>query len=200
MSARKVVLAVALAAIGGCKKDDSGHGPPRTRSQDMNVTAVPPGPVGGTLGGRAFQTVQAWYRVVRMPGRERVDLIFSEGRPTRLCGESEPELSREVWVRMPGITTLHTGVLRVDPPASTPISVHYEWTVDDKWRGHGGGSAMLSVDEVSVGAVAGRVHICFDDTAQSCVEGSFRASECRNELDLDGPRALVRQREGVPPP
>ena len=197
MKIRSLALLLALGA--GCQKEATTRHAPRVASQAMSAAAVPPGVVGGTLVGAPFHTVQAWYRVARMPGRERVDLIFSEGRPTRLCGESEPELSREVWVRVPGVTGLHPGELRVDPGASTPISVNYEWPVDEKWHGHGGGSALLSVDEVTVGAIGGRLHICFDDASQSCVEGTFRATECRNELDVDGPRALVRQREGVPP-
>ena len=198
---RASALAVAACvALGACREGAPPSRPPAMRSQAMDLAAVPPTPVAGSLRGRSFRTVEAWYRVVRMPGRERVDLIFSEGRAARLCGESVPELARHVWVRFPGVTQLAVGAVRVDPPAEAPMSLHYEWAEHDKWAGHGGGSAALSVDEVAPGAVAGRVKICFNDAAQSCVTGAFRAQECRNELDLDGPRAAVRQREGVPRP
>ena len=199
MSARIFVLASLCAALGACHREARPR-PPAMRSQAMNLAAVPPSPVAGALRGRPFRTVEAWYRVVRMPGRERIDLIFSEGHVARLCNESEPELARHVWLRFPGITQFAVGDLRVDPPAQSPFSVHYEWTEDDKWTGHGGGSAALAVEEVAPGAVVGRAKVCFGDATQSCVEGAFRARECRNELDLDGPRSGARQREGVPRP
>lgn len=200
MSARALAFVAACASLGGCHRAAERPRPPAVRSQDMEVAAIPPTPVAGSLRGRAFRTVEAWYRVVRMPGRERVDLIFSEGHAARLCGESLPELARHVWVRFPGITQLPVGVARVDPPAAAPFSVHYEWTEREKWRGHGGGSAAIAVEEVVRGTVVGRAKICFGDATQSCVAGSFRAQECRSELDIDGPRSGIRQREGVPVP
>lgn len=193
-------LAALLLALAACAKAPERPRPPAVLSAAMDLASVPPTAVAGSLRGRPFRTVEAWYRVSRLAGRERVDLIFSEGRAARLCGESTPELARHVWLRVPGVTQLAPGVLRVDPPAASPLSAHYEWAEDEKWRGHGGGAVALSVDEVSPGAVAGRVRVCFADAAQSCVAGSFRAQECRSELDLDGPRAGIRQREGAPPP
>jgi hypothetical protein len=200
VSARSLVLALvaACASLSACHRE-APRRPPAMRSQAMDLAAVPPTVVSGSLRGQPFRTVEAWYRVVRMPGRERVDLIFSEGRATRLCGESSPELARHVWVRFPGVTRLAVGVQRVDPPAVSPFSVHYEWAEHDKWAGHGGGSAAIGVDAVTPGTIVGRAKICFGDATQSCVAGSFRAQECRNELDLDGPRSGVRQREGAPP-
>lgn len=193
-----LALAAACASLTACHRE-APRRPPAVRSQAMDLAAVPPTPVAGSLRGQAFRTVEAWYRVVRMPGRERVDLIFSEGRATRLCGESTPELARHVWVRFPGVTRLAVGEQRVDPPATSPFSVHYEWTEHEKWVGHGGGSAAIGVDAVTPGTITGRAKICFGDATQSCVTGSFRAQECRNELDLDSPRSGIRQREGAPP-
>ncbi len=200
MSARTFILVALCLALGACTRGATRTKPPTMRSRDMNLAAVPPTALAGVLRGRAFHTVEAWYRVVRTPGRERIDVIFSEGRVARLCGESVPELSRHVWVRLPGITRFSVGTTRVDPPAETPLSVHYEWAENEKWTGHGGGSAVLTIDSVAPSVVAGRAKICFGDTTQSCVEGSFRARECRSELDLDGPRAGARQGEGAAPP
>jgi hypothetical protein len=195
---RPLALVVVCAALAGCKRPVA-RSTPAMRSSAMDLAAIAPTAVAGSLRGSPFRVVEAWYRVERAPGRERVDLILSEGHVGRLCGESVPELSRHVWVRFPRVTELAVGALRVDPPATTPISVHYEWADDGKWTGHGGGSAVVAVDEVAPGAIAGRAKICFDDPARSCVAGSFRARECRSELDLDGPRSGVRQREGAAP-
>jgi hypothetical protein len=200
VSPRAVLLAaVACASLAACHRPPPRR-PPAMRSQAMDLSAVPPTPVAGSLRGEAFRTVEAWYRVVRMPGRERVDLIFSEGRAGRLCAESAPELARHVWVRFPGVTQLAPGAQRIDPPAQTPFSVHYEWAEHDKWAGHGGGSAAIAIESVSPGTLVGRAKICFGDATQSCVAGAFRAEECRSELDIDGPRSGIRQREGAPAP
>jgi hypothetical protein len=200
MTRRWATLASVLTALLACAQTEPPGRPPARRARDMDVDAIPAAPVHGTVHGEPFQLAEAWYRVVRFHGRERIDLILSEGHATRLCGESDPELARHVWLRFPGITRFAPGVARVDPPAQAPFSVHYEWTVDEKWRGHAGGSAVVALDTVEFDRVTGRVRVCFDDAAQSCVEGGFRASECRNELDVDGPRAGVRQREGTPVP
>lgn len=178
---------VALLATSGCRHEAETRRPPARRSEAMAVALIPPAPVAGRLAGQPFRLRTAWYRVQRRPGRERVDLVLSEGARTRLCSESAPDHARHVWLRFPGVTALRPGEQRLDPPSARPFSVHYERVVGARWRGHGGGSAVVAFDSVQPSAVAGRLEVCFGDAAQSCVAGSFHAAECWSELDLDSP-------------
>ncbi len=157
------------------------------RANDMRVDAIPPPPVSGTVDGQPFHLRTAWYRIQRRMGRDRVDLILSEGGRARLCGESTPDRARHVWIRFPSVTALHTGVQRVDAPATNPFSIHFERILDGRWRGHSGGVGVVSVDTVERTTVTGRLRACFDDEGASCVSGTFRAEECQSELDLDSP-------------
>ncbi|MEI8255001.1 MAG: hypothetical protein WCJ30_04950 [Deltaproteobacteria bacterium] len=191
-------MVLVLAPEVGCRWKPEVHQHLAVRSSDMQVAAIPPPSVGGSIDGQAFHLRTAWYRVERRAGRERVDLILSEGTRARLCGDSTPERAREVWLRFPGVTSLQAGVQRVDPPAATPFSIHYERIVDDRWRGHTGGAAVVSLDVVERTTISGRLRACFDDTSASCLSGTFRAEECQSELDLDSPISGGASRGALP--
>ncbi|MEI8258870.1 MAG: hypothetical protein WCJ30_24640, partial [Deltaproteobacteria bacterium] len=91
---------------------------------------------------------------------------------------------------------------RLDPAteASRPVSVHFEVSGEEHhWEGSGVASAVVSIDAVSGDTVTGRMRSCFADEHHSCVEGSFRAIECRPETEPDSPNAgNYRRREPVP--
>lgn len=188
MSARFTAVCLFATALAGCARPAPVR-PPAIRSADMQVGAIPPTPVAGTLDGQRFTLREAWYRVVRKAGRERVDLILSEGRATRLCAESDPELSRHVYLRFLQWQRPVAGELRVDPERAGVFSAHYEVPDGRQWRGTAVASAVVVFDAPQGDTVDGRLELCFGDATQSCVKGSFRARECRSELDPDGARA-----------
>lgn len=191
----RVTVFAALAAHG-CDHYEPG-GPPAQTSAAMNVASIPTAGVSGTLGGQRFVLREAWYRVQRRAGRERIDLVLSEGRATRLCAESDPEGARHVWVRFPRWQRFSAGEYRIDPNSANPaMSVHYEAPREHAWEGRGVASAVVVIDEAAGDTVSGRIRACFGDATRSCVAGSFRAQECRSELDPDGPNAgNIRRRE-----
>jgi hypothetical protein len=112
-----------------------------------------------------------------------------------------PDLSRRVWLRIKGRGVLREGDYRTEDRAEPgPLSVHYEVPGAPDWIGVGGGAALLSLEEVEVDAVSGRVQICFDDGLGSCVKGTFRARVCKSEIGLDfkGARHTRVERIRVP--
>lgn len=174
---------------------------PSQASPAMTLSTIPPLPVSGTVGGRRFTTHDTWYRVIRKAGRERIDLYLSEGRSTRLCAESDPETARHVWVRFPQWQRFAPGEYRVDPGAAhATMSVHYEASSEEhRWDGNGQASAVVSIDAASGDSVTGRLRACWGDESHSCVEGSFRAIECRPETEPDSPTAGNYRRREAPP-
>ena len=88
---RAAVTAGVLVAVASCGHAQATRAPSE-RSSSMSVAEIPPSPVSGTLDGQRFAMHEAWYRVQRKAGRERIDIVISEGQHARLCAESVPEL------------------------------------------------------------------------------------------------------------
>lgn len=185
MKSAASVLAALL--VAGCHEAPRREGAPRERSTSMQAGNLATAPVAGHLGGTPFRLRAAWYRVVRRPGHERVDLFLSEGNVSRLCGRPTPSNARQVLVRVPNARTLTRGELRV-AATTTAMQVSYETPVEHGYEGVGAGEALVVLDTVESTVVAGRMRACFPDAQGSCVDGTFRAEECRDELDFDGPR------------
>lgn len=187
MSPRIALLA--LCAVGFACSHPARPLPPSSRSSEMQVGLIPPTPVAGDLDGRRFVVRDAWYRVQRKAGRERIDLTLSEGRVTRLCAESDPEASRHVWLRFPQWQRFSAGEYRIDPGRTPVFTAHYEAPDGRPWKGTSEASAVLVLSPQEGDTVEGRIELCFADPTRSCVHGTFRARECRSELDPDGPSA-----------
>lgn len=183
---KRLVLAFAF-VFAGCHESAPVRRPVRETSASMNPATLPATPVHGTVAGRPFTLRTAWMRVVRRVGQERVDLVLSEGRPGRLCGQPTPRDARQIVVRFTGVTALPAETVRID--VSTPRrEVFGEAPGAHGIEGLGSGSALVVVERSSPAEAAGRLRVCLPDAHQSCVDGSFRAEVCWDELNLDGPR------------
>ncbi len=184
----KRALATALVLSVGCREPEAHTYAPRERAESMTPESLARSPVSGHLGGRPFTQRTAWYRVVRRPGHARLDLVVSEGTPSRLCAVPTPAGARQVLVRYDGTTALTPGPLRADPSPTAPFRVFYERPAEHGFEGVGGASALVVIDAIEANVIVGRLRACFPDATGSCVGGAFRAEECRDELDFDGPR------------
>jgi hypothetical protein len=202
----RVLAAVATLCAGtalcSCGKKEETYTPSQASSA-MNFSTIAPATVTGRIAGRPFTARDIWYRVQRKAGRHRIDLVISEGRQTRLCAESDPEESRHVWVRFPEWQRFVVGEYRVDPsttlPAPTAMSVHYEAPEEQhRFEGNQTASAIVSIDSAVGDTVTGRMRACFGDAEHSCIEGTFRAIECRPELEPDSPNAGNYRRREAP--
>ena len=67
------------------EQQDAPRRPLTVTLADLRSEAVPEGPVAGTIAGTPFQSVSAYYTVLRRPGSERIDLFFMEGENEH-CG------------------------------------------------------------------------------------------------------------------
>lgn len=182
-----------LLVVSSCREPAHHDGAPHERAASMHAGSLATAPVAGHLAGTPFRMRAAWYRVVRRSGHERVDLFISEGRSGRLCGRPTASEARQVLVRATGVRALPTGEVRVT--AATPtMQVSYEVPEEHGYEGVGGGEALVVFDAAEGTAVLGRLRACFPDAHKSCVEGTFRAEECRDELDFDGPRGGGQRR------
>ncbi len=154
------------------------------RAADKQLEDIPTTAVSGTVAGRAFHAADVRVRIITMPGRERVDVLLSETAIKR-CGLPLATEDRRVWLRWPGKPVLDGTAVRSELGAKGPLSAHYELIVDKQWMGHGGGAALLSLQDAGFGKYKGALWVCFDDAQRSCVAGSFEARACRSELDVD---------------
>ncbi|MFO0630058.1 MAG: hypothetical protein U0325_31145 [Polyangiales bacterium] len=181
-----------LALLAACAHRAEPPRPVRERAAAMNPATLPDTPLRGDLDGRPFALRAAWLRVVRRAGQARVDLVLSEGRPSRLCAQPTPADARQVVVRLPGVTRLPVGTLRVEP-AGTPEEVFAESP-----HGHGvtgaRGAALVVVTRADDARAEGKLRVCLADAHGSCLAGSFAADACWDELDLDGPRGARDRR------
>lgn len=181
-----------LALLAACSHRAEPPRPVREGASVMNAATIPDAPLHGALDGRPFTLRAAWLRVVRRAGQERVDLVLSEGRPSRLCARPTPDDARQVIVRLPGATRLPAGTLRVEP-SGTPGEVFAEAP-----HAHGvtsaRGAALVVVTRADEGLAEGKLRVCLADAQQSCLAGTFAATACWDELDLDGPRGARDRR------
>jgi hypothetical protein len=184
------LLPFGLAWLVAC---DEGAQPPlaakalEVRAEDLSEHAIPRRRVEGVLRGSPFRVEEARFRVERMPGRERVDLLLSD-KPFVRCGVPVATTARKVWLRFQGKVRVEPGVMRVGPAdTAPPFTMHYEARASRKWRGEQGGAALLALHRSDAEAMHGRLHACFDDGRGSCVKGWFRARPCTGELDVDDP-------------
>jgi hypothetical protein len=162
----------------------SGPHPLAARAATKKLADVPTTSLAGTLRGKPFKLADARVRIETRAGRERVDVYLSE-TPIERCGLPLARHGRRVWLRLPGQPVLDGAELRVEAGKPGPFEPHYEVELDDKWLGHGGGAALLSLKAEGFGRYAGQLWACFDDGLDSCVAGSFQAAACRSELDVD---------------
>lgn len=177
---------IVLALLAACSHRAEPPRPVRENAGAMNAAAIPDAPLHGDLDGRPFTLRAAWLRVVRRAGQTRVDLVLSEGRPSRLCAQPTPDDARQVVVRLTGVTRLPVGTLRIEP-TGTPGEVFAEAP-----HGHGvtaaRGAALVVVTRAENEHAEGRLRVCLADARGSCLAGTFAANACWDELDLDGPR------------
>lgn len=190
MMRRSLPLGLAL-ALGACHETPHVTRPPRETAAAMSPGALPAAPLQGELAGHRFALRTAWMRVNRRAGHERLDLILSEGRPSRLCSRPAPADARQVVLRLRGVTAPPpVGTLRVE---TTDDAREVFAAVPGEHEGHGmagvgPGAALVVVETSSATELTGRARFCLTDAHQSCVAGAFRATVCADELDLDGPR------------
>lgn len=177
-----------------CAHPEAPPRPVRERAASMSLAAIPDAPVSGSLGGRPFALRTAWLRLVRRVGQERVDLVLSEGRPSRLCMRPTPGDARQVVLRFTGAARVPAGLTRIEPE-ERGREVFGEAQGAHGYPGTGGGSALLSVARVDDGHAEGRVRVCLPEPRGGCLAGTFSAVVCWDELDLDGPRG-ARDRPG----
>lgn len=183
---RLALAFLALAALS-CREAPPSRGPLRETAASMRAAQIPEAPLRGTLADRPFALQTAWLRVVRRARVQRVDLVLSEGRPSRLCGAPTPSDARQLVLRLRGVTALPAGELRVD--GRDPLrEVFAESPGEHAVEGLGSGNALLVIEQTAPDETSGRLRACFPDVHRSCVAGSFRARVCWDELDLDGPR------------
>ncbi len=183
---------ITLALLAACSHRAEPPRPVREGAAAMNAATIPDDALHGELDGRPFTLRAAWLRVVRRAGQERVDLVLSEGRPSRLCARPTPDDARQVVVRLPGVTRLPAGTLRIEP-AGTAGEVFAEAP-----HAHGfasaRGAALVVVTRADEGRAEGRLRVCLADAHGSCLAGTFAANTCWDELDLDGPRGARDRR------
>jgi hypothetical protein len=168
----------------------------------MDLSVAPSAPVSGAVDDAPFTLRDAWFRVEQRPGRERVDLVFSEGRATRLCATSEPEDARHLWVRLAGTALPSIGEFQATPSRDGAVSAHWEARTRGRWQGRPG-ALRMRLDTVTEDLAVGVLRACFGPGDQGCVAGSFQARRCVTELDPEGPLAgNVRRasRDGGPSP
>lgn len=169
-----------------CGEDEAPRVALETTSGELDLEDIDDAPVSGTLQGGEFTAVDVRFRRETYEGRERVDVFFAE-EAMEMCGIPRASAGRRVWLRFAGTTELEVGEQRVDPPDTEPFAVHYEMEGQDGWEGFGGGAAVVALDAVGSRMLSGRLHVCFDDGAGSCVKGRFRAGPCVSALEVDDP-------------
>ena len=141
--------------------------------------------VRGSIRGEDFAAEDVRFRIERMEGRERLDLIFAEHLMVQ-CGVPLATEGRRLGVRFDGVTVLDAGELRIEGE-DPPFTVHYEVPAEWGFRGFEGGLARLRIETVTPLQIAGSLEISFADKSQSHVQGRFRATPCASELDVDDP-------------
>ncbi len=180
-----IVLALGAGQLGCSEAPYAEHRPLSVRAASKELKDIGDGVVSGKLYGTAFTLAEARVRVETMPGRERVDLLLADA-PIARCGLPIANDKRRVWLRWKGKPTLDGTPIRVElDDKNSPLSVHYEVPVKELWLSHGGGVALLSLRDRGFGDYTGQVWVCFDDKQESCLSGTFKATQCRSELDVD---------------
>jgi hypothetical protein len=180
----RAAAAALLAWTAGCGPGAAPSVDLERRAADIDPDAIEAGPVRGVVAGTPFRAVDARVRVVRFPGRERVELWLAESRFEH-CGLRGRDEGRRLFVRFPGVTELPEALVRIDPGDSQATgSVHFEVPDGRRWRGVGRAAAVLRVDgRGDGGMVRGRLEAWFDDGAGSRVAGRFRAVPCGSPVD-----------------
>ncbi|MBW2460280.1 MAG: hypothetical protein JRH11_01455 [Deltaproteobacteria bacterium] len=181
-----LLLTSLLVLTWACDAPAPGTGRSSMETGSLDVDSTD-GPVAGELAGVALEVQDVYFRAFRHEGQERVDLVFAEAQQDD-CGLPLPRDGRRVFVRFVGVTELSEGSVTIDRDGEGDVSMHYEQQIDGKWVGVGVGVGRLEFDEVAGSAIQGRVHLCFDDGAESCIAGAFTARACLSRLDGKLPR------------
>ncbi len=181
-----LLLTLLLVLLWACDAPAPGTGRSSMEVGSLDVDSAD-GPVAGELAGTAFEVQDVYFRAVRHEGFERVDLVFAEEQQDD-CGLPLPRAGRRVFVRFDDVTEFPEGSVTIDRDGEGDVSMHYEEQIDGKWVGVGVGVGRLEFDEVAESAIQGRVHLCFDDGAESCIAGTFSARACLSRLDGRLPR------------
>ncbi len=181
---RAALLSFGLLALA-CGDDAPPAPPPLPDASRVALDDVD-GPVEGQVDGRAFRALDARFRVVTFPGRERVDLFFAD-RAIARCGLSVARDETRVWLRMPGVTSIALGELALlaAPEADAPASfeIHYERPIAGGYAEAHRGVARLEITSASAAQVDGRMRVCFAGADDSCVGGAFHATPCQSRID-----------------
>ena len=192
-SAVRSPLLRALALTGicllfGCETSPSAPSGAAKKSLDVLSLDALSAPVEGRIHGAPFSVADAFFRVVRVPDRERTDIVLA-GEKADACGLPVRREGTRVVLRFPRVTALETGTLTFDgtPEPGAPFLL-YEAEVDRRWVGVGNATARVAVDDVGHSTIAGRIDACFPDGRESCIRGRFRARRCASRLDGLFPR------------
>ena len=179
-------FAVALLACAtGCASEAAAPAPlPDVAS--VALEEVGEGAVEGEIDGEPFVTVDARFRVVDQPGRERVELLFSD-RAIERCGLPMEREERLVWLRFGGRTHLDPGSYAALEVDTRDFSLHWERPVGEgldrtiRWGERG--VARVEITSASPRRVQGRVSVCFAGEEPACVAGRFDAAPCWSRID-----------------
>lgn len=182
MTTRHLAIA-AMGLLAGCRAESRAE-PRRTVVPPVDSpSAIPDGPVGGTVRGAPFVVRDARYVIDRRVGYAHTDIKLSAGKADAPCGPILPANTASIWLRLEGAGKVESQDMRVGEDAGT-WSVHYQVFDGARWIGVSDASAILSMHEPGPdGRIRGGLAVCFSDDAKSCVSGSFAAESCPPNID-----------------
>ena len=177
----RVGIAALAGLLGACATEPPPA--PLPSIESVPLEGIEEGPVHGTVDGEPFRAADSRFVVVTREGRERVDLVFSD-RPVERCGLPIEREDVRVWVRFAGRGRLDPGTFALDGTEDdAELEVHYEHPDGPAIVGVHRGVARVEISEASRARVEGALHVCFADSSESCVEGTFEATPCLSRID-----------------
>lgn len=183
----RLSLAALLAGLGAASCRDAPAPPSDVAPPYDTVSAIPAGPVAGTIGEQPFQLAHARYVVRRQLDRERVDVELWAHVPAEPCAPIEHDGAPMVWIRFARGGEPDARVYRRGSgDGEADFEIHYEKREADGWHGSGKSAVLLSLDAVEPGhRISGALSVCFADGRGSCVAGRFDAQACRDVVSPD---------------
>lgn len=191
-------LCALVVCLVGCRSATTA---PPQKPVDPPVSSpesIPDAPVSGTIHGAPFVVRDMRYIVDERPGYAHTDILLSTGQSEGACGTLSPSHPASVWLRLEGADKIEGKEVRLSAATESNWSVHYQFFEDDHWIGLKANSALLSLRGVGPdGRASGGLAVCFGDDSNSCVSGSFDATNC--PVVLDQPVRGTTASEALPP-